>query len=108
MRAGKLRHRVTLQRKTSTRDAAGQHIEPWTDLGTVRASIEPLSGIERLDGGAEYAESTVRVRMRHSSLTGSLTPADRLSYGGQVYDIQNVANLWERDRELVLMCSRAE
>ena len=32
MRAGRLRHRITIQQKSSTVDAAGQEVDTWEDL----------------------------------------------------------------------------
>lgn len=45
-RAGRLRHRVTLQSPAGTQDTAGG-LSGWTDVATVSAGIEPLRGRER-------------------------------------------------------------
>lgn len=43
IQAGKLRHRITIQRETVTRDEYGSEVKTWDDLATVWASVEPLS-----------------------------------------------------------------
>ncbi|ATA26808.1 head-tail adaptor protein [Brenneria goodwinii] len=64
MKAGRLRHRVTIQNFTTTRDAGGQPIETWSDGATVWAEVAPISGRELVASGAVSAEATIRVWMR--------------------------------------------
>ncbi len=47
MRAGRMRHRVTLQSPTGTQDTAGG-VSGFTDVATVSAAIEPARGRERI------------------------------------------------------------
>lgn len=54
MRAGRMRHCVTLQSPAGTQDTAGG-VSGWTDEATVRAAIEPIRGRERL-AKAEFVE----------------------------------------------------
>ena len=73
MEAGKLRHQVKLQRVTVAADSHGDQTKTWTDLATVRASIEPLSGREFLQASQVMSDITVRIRIRgRSDIT--LTP----------------------------------
>ncbi|WJM83217.1 phage head closure protein [Pectobacterium brasiliense] len=64
MKAGGLRHRVTIQNFTTIRDAGGQPIETWNDGATVWAEVSPISGRELVASGAVSAEATIRVWMR--------------------------------------------
>lgn len=67
LRAGDLRHRVTIQRPRGNdlRDSTGQPVSDWPDVAEVWASIEPLSARESF--AAQQAQSTVshRIRMRY-------------------------------------------
>lgn len=65
MKAGRLRHHVTIQNFTTTRDAGGQPIKTWFDAATVWAEVAPISGRELVASGAVSAEATIRVWMRH-------------------------------------------
>lgn len=59
IKAGQLRHRITLQVSTTTRDDYGGTIQTWADVATVWASVDPLSPTqmvgakEFIAGGAE-------------------------------------------------------
>lgn len=101
MRAGELRHRVTIQRKAATQNASGEEVPTWADVATVWAAIEPLQGREFLEAQREGAELTTRIRMRH---TVGIAPEMRATEGSHAWDILSVVNSEERDRELVLMC----
>lgn len=66
MRAGRLRRRVTIQSQSTSRDAAGQPVDTWTDVATVWAAVEDVQGREIIrGGGAVTAHVTTTVRMRH-------------------------------------------
>lgn len=101
MRAGKLRHRVIIQKATETRDAHGGITRTWADVSTVWASVEPLSGREFLDASQTEADISHRVRIRHYD---DLTPSHRIVHGGRHLNIETIMNRDERDIELELMC----
>lgn len=89
MRAGKLRHRVTIQNFTTARDSSGQEVESWHDGSTVWAEVRGISGRELVASAAEVAESTIRVWMRYRT---DISAASRLlclngPFKGQVLDI---------------------
>jgi SPP1 family predicted phage head-tail adaptor len=65
MRAGGLRHRVTIQNFTSHRDESGQIIEEWEDVATVWAEVKGIGGRELIAAGAEKVEVTFRVWIRY-------------------------------------------
>jgi SPP1 family predicted phage head-tail adaptor len=108
MRAGSLRHPVTLQ-KLGTRvdDGMGGGAIPFEDVVELRASIEPLSGREQLLAGQMEAELTHRIRIRFYP---GVKPHWRIVYndllnGTRVFDIDSVINPEEKHRELELMCT---
>ncbi len=106
MRAGLLRHLVTLEQRTDARDAYGEPLDAWTPYATVRAEIQPLNGREYFAAAAEASEVTTRIRIRY--VTG-LTTALRVRFHGlageKIYNIVSIIDPDERHRELVLMCS---
>lgn len=106
MRAGNLRHTVTIQQQVATKDALGQRTDSWTDLATRRASIEPLNGKEYFRADAEHADVTSRIRLRYDSALSGLKAHDRVLHGSIIYDIKSVINPSEKGREFVLMCER--
>lgn len=102
MRAGLLRHRVTLQSPSATQNEYGEEVITWTDERTVYASIEPLRGREYLEARAQTQELSHRIRMRYQP-DKSLHPSWRISYGSRTFLIESVRNVMESDREWIVM-----
>lgn len=102
MQAGKLRHRVTIQRLVTgspTQNAGGEPDASWADVATVYASIEPLRGRELLVAQQINSEVTGTIRVRYRA---GLTSADRIKFGTRYYDVLGITNPEERNRELLL------
>lgn len=110
MRAGKLRRRVSLERRQVIQDVYGAEIVSWAEFAAVHASVEPLSGREIVAalGQGEQALATTRIRIRSwRGVDGeSVRAADRVRVGGQVFDIEAVLED-ERGVEMQLMCREA-
>lgn len=102
VRSGELRHRVTIQQKTTAQDTYGQPIETWTNVATVWASIEDLRGREFIEARqVPAAEITTRVRIRYRT---GIEPTMRVIYGSRTLEITAVIDPDGRKRELELMC----
>ena len=101
MRAGQLRHPVTIQTSAETVDAFGEPIQGWSSAITAWASIAPLSGQERLQGDQVIAECSHRVRMRHDT---NIATTARLLFGSRVLEIVSAADVDERGAEMDLLC----
>lgn len=111
MRAGKLRQKVTFEARTKSVDAIGGRQDTWSTIATRRCDIKPLMGKESVDADAiEYARTDTEIRVRYDSTLAQLRPHDRaVDYSHSpavVYDIDSIINPQERDRELVLRCTR--
>lgn len=101
MRAGELRHRITIQQKTVVRDTYGGETVTWTNTATVWAAVEPLSGREYFSAQQVQAEVNHRIRIRYRA---GITTTMRVLWGTRVFDILAIINLQERGREIHLMC----
>lgn len=88
MRAGELRDRITIQRKTAAADAWGTP-EPqgWEDHAKVWANVRHQSGSESIRAGADTSivRASIRIRWRTGIDAGM-----RVLHAGQVYDIEAV------------------
>ena len=107
MQAGRLRHRVTIERLTGERGDAGGISDEWQVIGTRWASVKPLTGREW--GQAAAANTRISQHLltgmtRADTLTTTLTPRDRLRFKGRTLDIQAVMNTDERGQEMRIMC----
>ena len=57
MQSGKLKHRLTLQKYSYTRDAAGDVIPVWTEIAQVYAKVE---GVQPGDGQVTHTAHQLR------------------------------------------------
>lgn len=104
MRAGPLRHRVTIQAPLSaSQSATGREVPTWGDVYTCWASIAPLTGREYFVAQQTQMELTHEVTLRFTTAI-SLRPKMRLAYGTRLFDIEVIRHLGERRQEVRLIC----
>jgi len=101
MRAGIMRHRITIQSKSVVRDSFGGETVTWTTFATVWAQMRPLSGREYFDARQAQADLTTEIVIRY--LAGVL-PEMRVVDGDHVYDIWSISNVEGLNRQMVLLC----
>lgn len=88
MRAGKLRHRVIIQKPGYAQDPdTGEMLPGWQNVVTVWAAVEPLSAREFIAAQAGQSEITARVKIRYRA---GITAGMRLLHKGQAYNIHGV------------------
>lgn len=111
MRAGRLRNKVTLQRRAETRNAVGEIEVAYVDVLDAWASIEPILGREYFAAQQVQADVTTRIRVRYMP---EAQPTMRIKfvsdYGSpevvDYYDIEGVQPVNERRQETILMCRK--
>lgn len=103
MRAGRLDHRITVQRATHTVNDFGTPVLTWTDLATLRAQVVEGSTEEffRDFGASEETALVFRTRF-----LGGITTADRVLHGGAPFDIKGTKEIGRR-AGLEIRCARA-
>lgn len=101
MRAGKLRHRITIQTPTTT-NTSGVPTTTWSTFATRWASVEPFDGREFQRADQTQAQLTHTVRLRW--LAG-VTSQMRVVHDGRYLNIERVIDKDERHIELELVCS---
>ena len=100
MRAGLLRHRITLQAPMhQPGEWGGADATEWQDVATVWAAVEPIAGREFFAAAQAQSEVTHRVRIRCRS---GVRADMRVSFGGRVLTIDAVLSL--DGGEMHLMC----
>lgn len=102
MRAGQLRHRVTVERPVNTVQDDGSRVTTWQTVATVWARVAPLSGRELLVAQQINAEVTVGVTVRSPSV--DVQPDYRIVFKDRRYDVTSVIDQDERGIEKMLMC----
>ena len=101
MRAGQLRHQIIIQQETLT-NAGGLVTTAWDSVASVRASAEPLSGVERWAAQQVQDETTLAFRIRHLAW---VTQRMRVLYGYKAYNITAVLDVRGRAREMFIQAS---
>lgn len=99
MRAGKRTKKITIQRSTDARGSYGEVTESWATLSQPYANIKPMTGGETIQGGQVDAKVTHMITLRKTDVT----PDDRISYSGRIFNISRVFNPEERGYDQVIM-----
>lgn len=81
-----MNHRITLLRRDVGKDAAGQPIESWTDVGTIWADVRFQTGAEVLRANAEVAIKRASIRIRTRS---DVDTAMRARYQGEEFEVKS-------------------
>jgi SPP1 family predicted phage head-tail adaptor len=104
LRAGGLRHRVTIQAPAVTRDEYGAAVTTWTDFATgVYASIEQMKAFDKAAVAATWPGADYTINLRYlPGVTGNMRVVDQ---DGVIYSILGRPNDVDgRHRELILTC----
>lgn len=107
MQAGKLRHRITIQKPSTstTRDAVGEPTTPWVDVVTdYPAGVAPVSTGERHVAAQNHMAISHRVTVRYCTDIAAIDNSWRVVFEGRYLPIEGVRNLDERNRTLELVC----
>ncbi len=79
---------LTLQSVTRTDDGIGGYTETWTDVGSFKARISPLSSAERLAQDKTTQVTTHRIYCDNMIVT----TADRIKWGDYYFEIIGITN----------------
>lgn len=101
MEAGRLQHRVEIQKAIEIPDSFGEPLPTWVTQATRWAAVEPLSGRELFLAQQVQADVTHRVGLR---FTPDVTPKMRVLFGERVLNIESVLDSTESGFELELLC----
>lgn len=94
--AGKLRHRLVIQKLQNiadtngeVQDSSGELMQEWVDVATVWAAIEPLSAREFIAAQSEQSKVTAKVIIRYRN---DIDFSMRLlhEYKGIYYNIEGI------------------
>lgn len=103
--AGKLRHRVTFQRFGGTQDDFGDPLQAddanWTNVATMWAAINPISGREFYAAEQSQSEVSHKISCRYRA---GLDTAMRIACGARRFRIISIIDWEERHESLLIMC----
>lgn len=101
IRAGDLKHRITIKKAETTFTDERKPIKTWSDFKTVWAEVKPLSGREYFRADMLQSEISVRVRIRY---VAGISADMRVVVNGMNLEIVDVIDVDLAHRELQLMC----
>ena len=103
MHAGQLRHKISIQANTPTRETDGAEIPAWAEVLAPWAEMRALRGDERFVGAADQTVATLDTRftIRYSSQVHS---RQRVVYASRTFDIHAVRDPNGRGVMLFLDC----
>jgi len=102
MRAGQLRHRIAIERRSGARNSFGEEKEDWSTSETTWGSISPLRGVERFEARQIHPQVTHKVVFRSCV---DLDSSDRLNFKGRIFNIDSVILVDERDIKREILCT---
>lgn len=86
MRAGRLRHRITIEEPLEARNSVGEAVKTWSPVKTIWAAIEPLRGEEKFSVDQAQANVDTKITAR-SIAVRDVTTKMRLVHRERVFDI---------------------
>jgi len=101
IRPGDLRHNISIQAPSTTRDAAGQLNSAWTTVLSTWAQIEGTSSLTfkfSFQNNVIAADTTDCITIRYPSV--DVTPGMQIVWNDQTYTIQAVDDVLRRHRVL--------
>jgi SPP1 family predicted phage head-tail adaptor len=104
--AGKLRRKVTIKEKTRTPDDYGGNTVTWTDVCTVWADVEPLSGTQLFTAMQNASEISYKLRIRYRNDIQPFMKA--VLPDGRELEIVDVIDVEFAHRVLELDCKELE
>lgn len=98
MKAGQLRHKMVIERATTSRASTGHAQQTWATHLLRFAAIRPLSSKELLAYNIQIqTEATHEITLRGPL---DITTKDRIKFGERIFNIIGVINVDERNKEI--------
>ncbi len=99
LRAGRLRHKIIIQREEITKDTFGAVVKSWVNIKVTRASINPVTGNE------VYLSSHISNEVDHEIVIRAtdVIPADRIIFQNRIFNLIRTLNVNERGNMLLIL-----
>lgn len=105
--AGTLRHSITIQKPSATRDAVGQIGATWVDVLSARAAITSTSGPtfkSSFQNNTLASNATDCITIRYPGTSIPIAPGMQIVCGDNAYLIQAVDDVKRHHVKLVMAC----
>ncbi|UZQ49932.1 phage head closure protein [Clostridium kluyveri] len=105
MRTEELRHKITLQKLTTSTNENGFEEEVWEDYLTVWAAASNLYGREYFEAAAVQAEKTVKFTIRFIK---DINESMMILFRDKQYNITSIDNIKYRNRYMEIKALEVE
>jgi SPP1 family predicted phage head-tail adaptor len=105
MRGGTLRHVITIRQRVNAQNEIGEPSSSWTEVATVRAWVQDISGREFLAAQGTQNAVNTKIQIRYRP---DITPAMQVVFGAVTFNIEAVLSPTRNKTVLELMCVRLE
>lgn len=99
MKAGRLRHSISIEKKVFIRNSFGEEQITYEPFCLAYASVEPMGGREYFLAQQMQATVDFKFTLRYRS---GVKPHFRIVWGERIFDIQNIQNPDERNIQLII------
>lgn len=99
--SGKLRHKITVERESTTTDIVGGQSSTWATLIEPFALVKPVTGTERYQAMKLETNITHRIYIRY---VADIKTTDRIIFNSREMQIRSIIDLEERNKWLELHC----
>ena len=96
-----LRHRITVERKSSTDDGRGGFVESWASIGEFWAGVTPVRAAQHFEYRSVGVDATHMVRVNGST---DIRESDRIIYEGRAFEVMYSEDYQERGVVRTIMC----
>tara|TARA_B100000767_G_scaffold247400_1_gene247651 strand:+ start:102 stop:428 length:327 start_codon:yes stop_codon:yes gene_type:complete len=104
MRSGKLRNKATIHSPSTATNSYGEVEQSYTELGVYACSITTVPRREYEESDAVVSKTEYDLRFRYYSELASLPRNAYIVVKGITLEINAVANVMLRDREIQMIC----
>lgn len=101
MDIGRLKHRITFQELSQSKNEYGELVEEWLDIKTVWAEIKPVSGNQFFAAKQINSEISHNVYIRCRT---DLKPSMRIKFKERVFEILYLMNVNEDNWLMQIYC----
>ncbi|APM39930.1 phage head closure protein [Clostridium kluyveri] len=105
MRTEELRHKITLQKLTTSTNENGFEEEVWEDYLTVWAAVSNLYGREYFEAAAVQAEETVKFTIRFIK---DINESMMILFRDKQYNITSIDNIKYRNKYMEIKALEVE
>lgn len=102
MRTASLRHKIILEHRMISFNSYGEENDEWQTYQEAYCAIEPMRGSEAFVSKQLYHKNTLKLKMRFIS---GVTTHMRIKCNERIFEILEIVNPYERNKELILTCS---